>query len=53
MLEKRKDDWAGKVRIVGLSIDQSKDVVVQHVDNKKWTSVEHYHRHESDFNDVY
>lgn len=28
MLEKRKADWAGKVRIVGVSIDNSKDAMV-------------------------
>jgi len=53
MLEKRKDDWAGKVRIVGLSIDQTKDKMVSHVNDKKWTSVEHYHRHESKCSDTY
>ena len=53
MLEKRKADWAGKVRIVGVSIDQSKDKMVAHVNNKAWTSVEHYHRHESNCSDVY
>ena len=45
MLEKRKDDWAGKVRIIGVSIDQSKEKMVEHVNNKGWTAVEHYHRH--------
>ena len=53
MLEKRKDDWAGKVRIIGLSIDQSKEKMVEHVNNKKWTSVEHYFRNKSDCSEVY
>lgn len=53
MLEKRKDDWAGKVRIIGVSIDQSKEKMVDHVNNKKWNSVEHYHRHKSDCSEVY
>ena len=53
MLEKRKDDWAGKVRIIGVSIDQSKEKMVEHVNNKKWNSVEHYHRHKSDCSEVY
>lgn len=53
MLEKRKDDWAGKVRIIGVSIDQSKEKMVEHVNNKGWTAVEHYHRHKSDCSEVY
>ena len=27
--------------------------MVEHVNNKKWTSVEHYHRHKSDCSEVY
>ena len=53
MLEKRKDDWAGKVRIIGVSIDQTKEKMVEHVNNKGWTAVEHYHRHKSDCSEVY
>jgi len=53
MLEKRKADWDGKVRIVGLSIDQSKEKMVTHVNTKGWTSVEHYFRDKSDCSDVY
>lgn len=53
MLEKRKADWGDKVRIVGLSIDQSKEKMVEHVNNKGWTSVEHYWRSKSDCSDVY
>jgi len=45
MLEKRAADWDGKVRIIGVSIDQSKEKMVEHVNNKKWNAVEHYHRH--------
>jgi len=44
MLEKRAADWAGKVRIIGLSIDNTMDAVQKHVEAKKWQSVEHYHR---------
>merc|ERR1711907_267186 len=29
MLEKREKDWAGKVRIIGLSIDKEADAVVK------------------------
>ena len=53
MLEKRKADWDGKVRIVGLSIDQSKEKMVTHVNTKGWTSVEHYFRNKSDCSEVY
>lgn len=53
MLEKRAADWDGKVRIIGVSIDQSKEKMVEHVNNKKWNAVEHYHRHESNCSDVY
>jgi hypothetical protein len=47
MLEKRSKDWGSNVRIIGLSSDQSMEKVVQHVEDKKWTSVEHYFRGES------
>lgn len=47
MLEKRAADWGGKVRIIGVSIDNTKDAMKSHVEDKKWGSVEHYHRHES------
>ena len=53
MLEKRGAEWGSNVRIVGLSIDQSADLMSKHVEDKKWTSVEHYHRHESDCSTVY
>jgi hypothetical protein len=53
MLEKRAADWGGKVRIIGVSIDNSKDVVVKHVEDKKWTSVEHFFRHESKCSEIY
>jgi len=53
MLQKRKSDWGDKVRIIGVSIDQSKEKMVEHVNNKGWTAVEHYHRHKSDCSEVY
>jgi len=53
MLEKNKDAWDGKVRIIGLSIDQSKEKMVEHVKNKGWTAVEHYFRDKSDASEVY
>ena len=53
MLEKKAAEWGSTVRIIGLSIDQTMDKVVDHVKAKKWESVEHYHRHESDCSTVY
>lgn len=53
MLAKRAADWEGKVRIIGLSIDQTKEKLNTHVAAKKWESVEHYHRAESDCSKVY
>ena len=43
MLEDRGKDWGDKVRLIGLSIDNTVDVVKNHVETKKWTSVENYH----------
>ena len=43
MLEEHGEKWGGKVRIMGLSIDGDVDTVKKHVENKKWTDVEHYH----------
>lgn len=53
MLEKRGKDWEGKVRIIGISIDQTKDAVLKHCEAKKWMSPEHYHRAGSDCSKVY
>jgi len=53
MLEKRGADWGSDVRIIGLSIDQSMEKLAGHVEAKKWTSVEHYHRAGSDASKVY
>jgi thiol-disulfide isomerase/thioredoxin len=41
MLDKRAD-WGDKVRLIGLSIDQDVAKLKAHVNEKKWTSVEHY-----------
>jgi len=53
MLEKKGEEWKDKVRIVGISIDQGREAVVKHVEDKKWTSVEHFHRSTSDCSNVY
>lgn len=36
--------WGDKVRIIGISIDQTVPPVVKHVKAKKWEKVEHFHR---------
>lgn len=43
MLETHGATWGGKVRLIGLSIDQTAQKVKDHVEAKKWTDVEHYH----------
>ena len=43
MLEEHGAKWAGKVRLIGLSIDGDAATVKSHVEKKNWTSVEHYH----------
>ena len=43
MLEEHGAKWGDKVRLIGLSIDNDASTVKQHVEDKKWTSVEHYH----------
>merc|ERR1712070_475687 len=53
MLEKREKDWAGKVRIIGLSIDKEADAVTKHVEAKGWNKVEHFHRSDSNCSEVY
>jgi len=44
MLAHNGKTWGDKVRIIGISIDDSSATVVKHVNTKKWTDVEHYHR---------
>jgi len=53
MLAKRGEDWKDKARIIGISIDQGKEAVNTHVATKKWESVEHFFRGESDCSKVY
>lgn len=43
MLEENKEKWGGKVRIIGLSIDNDAATVKNHINTKGWTNVEHYH----------
>jgi hypothetical protein len=41
MLEKNPE-WSGKARIVGLSVDESLEVLKKRIEEKKWDKVEHY-----------
>ena len=43
MLEENGEKWGDKVRIIGLSIESEKQTVKDHVKEKNWTKVEHYH----------
>lgn len=53
MLEHNGDKWGDKVRIIGLSIDDTYDIVASHVKSKKWTTVEHYQKGVSESPDIY
>jgi hypothetical protein len=44
MLEHKGKVWGDKVRIIGISIDESTAAVRKHVKAKKWEKVEHLHR---------
>lgn len=44
MLEHNGSKWGDKVRIIGISIDQTVPPVVKHVKAKGWEKVEHFHR---------
>ena len=48
MLAKRAGDWGDKVKIIGISIDQTRDALVKHIEAKGWTKPDHYHRDKSD-----
>jgi len=53
MLKTNGEAWKDKVRIIGLSIDQTMEAVETHVKTKGWESVEHWHRDKSDCSKVY
>jgi len=53
MLQKRGAEWGDKLKIIGISIDQTREAVDKHVESKGWTSVKHYWRSESDCSSVY
>lgn len=52
MLAKR-EDWKGKVRIIGNSIDQDETKLRNHIKTKGWTSVEHYRNADSTGSDEF
>lgn len=43
MLEENGEKWGGKVRLMGLSIDNECGAVKKHVEAKGWGLPEHYH----------
>jgi hypothetical protein len=51
--EENKTKWGDKVRIIGYSIDQTKEAVKKHVDAKGWGAVEHYHKGKSNGDSIY
>lgn len=53
MLEHNGSRWGDKVRIIGLSIDQTTEAVVKHVNAKGWGKVEHLHKAGSGSDDDY
>lgn len=53
MLTKRAGDWGDKVKIIGISIDQTADAVVKHCEAKGWNKPIHYHRAKSDCSQQY
>jgi len=42
MLEKNAEKWGKNVRIVAISVDDSKETVIDRVNQRKWNSIEHY-----------
>jgi len=53
MLAKNGAKWGEKVKIVCVSIDQTAEAVVKHVEAKGWERPHHYHRAKSDCSQVY
>jgi len=53
MLEQHGAEWENKIKIIGLSIDQSAATVKSHVESKGWTKPIHYWRAKSNCSDVY
>ena len=44
MVKKNKGTWGDKVRIIGVSINKTKDEVPPHLKTKGWDTIEQFHR---------
>jgi len=53
MLKKNKDEWGDNVKIIGISIDQTKEAVAKHIEDKDWKRPVHYWRAKSDCSQQY
>jgi thiol-disulfide isomerase/thioredoxin len=53
LLEKRGEDWKGKVRIIGLNINNDMETLKNLVTEKGWGEFEHYLRAGSNASQVY
>jgi len=42
MLVNNENKWNGKIRIVGLSMDDEMETAKSKVNEKKWDKIEHY-----------
>jgi predicted aldo/keto reductase-like oxidoreductase len=41
MLIKNESTWKGKVKIIGVSVDDEKEVIKERVTSKGWTNIQH------------
>jgi len=53
MIKKNKDVWGENVKIIGISIDQTKEAVAKHIEDKDWKRPKHYWRAKSDCSQQY
>ena len=53
MLENHGERWGDKVRIIGISDKEPVDTVVNHVNSKCWTKVNHFHQAASNCKEIY
>jgi thiol-disulfide isomerase/thioredoxin len=44
----RRSDWADRVEVIAVSIDDSEDVVYRYIETRGWTNVRHYRTGERD-----
>lgn len=43
MLIKNKEKWGDKVRIVGISVDDTKAEIIERVNSKNWRDINHFY----------